>query len=298
MSSYLLDMVKRIEIAVGKGSNSFTMSRGSFKYRQTLNMNKPLKMHSIEDNDNSLKIHYKDGDNNYYLDIEKKGTRYDISFNGDIDNINRFRIIMPSDKDEHFFGCGETYASFDVKGHFVRIFVAEHQNTSRNSRKLVRNKLFKTKPDRIDDLHKYESYYAQPTYVSRKKYYMHADVSTFSEFDFRDDNKVVLTFQERPVFHLEDADSFEELSLKLSDLLGSYGSLPDWIYDGVILAVQEGEKVVDEKLETAFNADIKVNGVWCQDWCGCRRTGFGYQVMWNWEYDKEMYQNLKDKIVD
>ena len=39
-------------------------------------------------------------------------------------------------------------------------------------------------------------------------------------------------------------------------------------------------------------------GIWSQDWCGCRVTGFGYQVMWNWEWDRELYPDLDRKIPE
>ena len=50
--------------------------------------------------------------------------------------------------------------------------------------------------------------------------------------------------------------------------------------------------------EAAKEAGVPVVGVWCQDWSGCRRTGFGYQVMWNWEWDQELYPGLDKKIAE
>lgn len=66
----------------------------------------------------------------------------------------------------------------------------------------------------------------------------------------------------------------------------------------MILGIQEGTDVVDAKIKKAKEAGVPVVGVWCQDWSGCRRTGFGYQVMWNWEWDQELYPGLDKKIAE
>lgn len=145
---------------------------------------------------------------------------------------------------------------------------------------------------------KYESYYAQPTFVSSDKYYVHCDINAYSEFDFTDAGKITLYFQEPPVIITDSGQDFAEVARKLTGLLGRQKALPDWLYDGVILGIQEGTDVVDAKIKKAKEAGVPVVGVWCQDWSGCRRTGFGYQVMWNWEWDQELYPGLDKKIAE
>lgn len=287
-----------MEVSVGSGENHFTMSRGSFRYRQRLRWRRRLYLSGYEETENGFVLTYHDsrGEEDYVMDVVREGERFDVAMRSHPGSVNRFWISYPSDASEHFYGCGETYSSFDLKGKAVRIFVAEHQNTRRISRKLIRDALIGHDPDRERPFVEYESYYAQPTYVSSRKYYLHADTVCFAEFDFSNDRRVTLMFQERPRFHMEAAESFRDVSIRLGRLLGHYGKLPEWLYDGVILAIQEGCEKVDEKIGRALQAGTKVNAVWSQDWCGCRRTGFGYQVMWNWEYDRELYPDLPAKI--
>ncbi|MBQ1505890.1 MAG: alpha-glucosidase, partial [Erysipelotrichales bacterium] len=116
--------------------------------------------------------------------------------------------------------------------------------------------------------------------------------------DFRKDDSMTLHFNERPVLYLGSGKTYEDISREMRKLFGYYGKLPDWVHDGAILAIQEGCTAVDRRVKAARDAGAKVCGVWSQDWCGCRRTGFGYQVMWNWEADEELYPNLKDKIQE
>lgn len=214
------------------------------------------------------------------------------------EGVNRFRVHIPTNAEEHIYGCGETYSKLDLKGELVRIWVAEHQNTRWISGKIIREKLQGKRPDKTLAFQKYESYYAQPTFVSDDKYFIHVDTNAYSEFDFRDSKEITLCLREPPRFTAGWGDSFEAVSENLSELLGRQKALPDWVYDGGILAIQEVPEAVDRKLKKAFAAGVEVNGVWCQDWSGCRRTGFGHQVMWNWRYGESLYPDLPGKIEE
>ncbi len=296
----LAEKFRDLSLEVGFGRNLFTMKRGSFKYRQEIwSRRKMVKTNTNILSDTNFELKFIDPQTGSICSIfvtEKDGLTH-IDFYGTLpEGINLYWISFPRKKDEHFYGCGETYSKFDLSGEKVRIWVAEHQNVARISSKVIRQAIFGKRPHRCLPFKKYESYYAQPTFVSSEKYFLHADVNLYSEFDFRKKDRISLYFQEEPHIVLGEADDFPALSKKLSYVLGRQKKLPDWIYDGTILAVQQGTKAVDEKLEKSRKAGIKVCGVWAQDWCGCRRTGFGYQVMWNWRSDQEQYPDLHKKI--
>ena len=298
MEELIRHMLKNMEMTIGYGTNHFRMSRGSFHYRKLVRWRRDLVRKNCEITEDGFVLTFRDEKEqcDYHMDVTVHDGRYDIAMREDPAKINRYWVRLPCGIDEHFYGCGETYSRFDLKGERVRIFVAEHQNTRRISRKIIHDKVIGHDPEKDLRFSAYESYYAQPTFVSSRRYYLHADTVRYAEFDFRKDRQLSLRLQERPVFHMESGSTFPEVSEKLSRLLGSYGKLPEWLYDGVILAIQEGCTAVDERLNKALEAGVKVNGVWSQDWCGCRRTGFGYQVMWNWEADEELYPDLKNRI--
>lgn len=296
-------------LTIGYGNNFFTMERGSFKYKEKIDKKESC---SLEER-NLNKIVFSDSNNRKYI-FEIKGSvdKAEIKLISDIpEDVNRFWLTFDTSKDEHIYGCGENYSEFDLKGQKVRIWVAEHQNAKRIGKKLLREKIFGVNPKKRTAFDKYESYYVQPTFVSSEKYYVHVFSNSYSVFDFRKADRTTLYLQERPHLVMESADSFEELSFKLSELLGRQKKLPDWIYDGGIIAAQDwkfdGAKTapgfdgctnVDNKIAAAKSKGGEIVGVWCQDWCGCRCTQFGYQVMWNWEYSKEQYPNLPEKILE
>lgn len=302
----------KISLALGRGENNFTMKRGSFNYKRKLHYKEVLEKKDVTKNGDEILIEFvgKCIEEGVFVRVSNDGELTEICLEGNIPaDINRFFLTFPSDENERFYGCGETYSKFNLKGEKVRIWVAEHQNAKRISKKIITETLFGKKPNKKHKFSEYESYYAQPTFVSDKKYFVHADVNAYSEFDFRNSNEFTLEFCERPHIYVGIADDFEKLSFKMGELLGGRRSLPEWTAEGVILASQDwkildgktvsaenGIEIIEEKIAKCLEAGIPIKGFWCQDWCGCRCTGFGYQVMWNWQYDEVKYPDLPEKI--
>lgn len=299
----MLENVLKMQLSVGYGENSFTMSRGSFKYKKKIYFKRELKLTEMKEIEGGsvwlLNFTDEKTSDKHVIKVSCKDGLIKADYEGKApEDINRFFVTLPADPDERIYGCGETYSKFNLKGENVRIWVAEHQNTRRISSKIIKQKLFGKRPKKTAAFSKYESYYVQPTFTSSDRYFLHADTDSYSEFDFTGPDTITLRLQEEPHLIIGEADSFEELSFKLSGVLGRQRELPDWIYDGAVIAVQEGCEAVDETLKKAWAAGAEINGVWCQDWCGCRRTGFGYQVMWNWRWDNELYRDLPEKIKE
>lgn len=294
-----------MEVSIGSGENQFSMSRGSFKYKQKISGKRKLTLQNQEKTEEGYLLTYVDPKGSsakeqvHQFAVTQHGSQIRLAYVGEEKpGVNRYWLTFVTNPKEHIYGCGETYSELDLKGQNVRIWVAEHQNTGRISKKIIKEKLLGKHPDKKLSFDKYESYYAQPTFVSSDKYYVHCDINAYSEFDFTDAGKITLYFQEPPVIITDSGQDFAEVSRKLTGLLGRQKALPDWLYDGVILGIQEGTDVVDAKIKKAKEAGVPVVGVWCQDWSGCRRTGFGYQVMWNWEWDQELYPGLDKKIAE
>ena len=290
------EFLSKIKIAVGKGKNNFTMKRGSFKYRRLTYEKTWLKLAGIREN--GLLFRHPETNREYELRAVDENGRWKFSLLCTETEHNCFWVSFPAYNDERIYGCGETYSKLNLKGEVVRIWVAEHQNALRISKKMIKWKLFGKKPERCQSFHKYESYYAQPTFSSSKCYYVHADTDTYSEFDFSKPDVTVLYTQQPPVLYVEYAADFTDLSEKLSELLGRQKELPSWIYDGSVLAIQGGWEKIHEKIKKARAEGVRICGIWSQDWCGFRQTGFGYQVMWNWKFDDNLYKNYVSEISE
>ncbi len=295
MEKYL----KRIRLSAGVGENLFTMKRGSFNYRQKVRNKRAFRQKEIRKTNKGYEVVFKRAGDEIIMAVERQDGFWRAHLKIDAKHpYNRFSFTFPAAPDIHYYGGGEVHSTLDLKGQRVRIFVAEHQNANRIGRKIIRAGLTAGRSEKTYPVHKYESYYVQPTFVTSEKWFFHAETKNFCELDFTKAGEVSFHAQEAPVMWMGEADSFESISEDLTSILGRQHGLPDWVYDGAILAVQEGSEAVDRKIDAALSAGAKVCGVWCQDWCGCRRTGFGYQVMWNWEWDRDLYRDPEEKIKE
>lgn len=293
----MIKSLKRTRICAGTGENRYTMTRGSFRYRQNIHDRTVLERGEETEIPRGFSISYRHGQEEFAFQVRKRNGMIRAALLCPAGTaFNRYEITFRIREGLHIYGCGEVYAGLDLSGQKMRIFVAEHQNASRIGRKMIRKGLLMKSAENSMPADEYESYYAQPTFTTSDRWFFHAETKGYSELDFTVPGRVTFRTQEPPVFWIGNADSFELLSGKLSSLLGRQRALPDWIYDGAILAAQGGTKVIERKIRTAREGGAKVCGVWAQDWCGYRRTDFGYQVMWNWQWDQKIYKDL-DKMI-
>ena len=288
--------VGNLKISAGQGQASYPMEKGSFEYREELFSRTDFIVKQETEESAILQDEKENCCGRVCMNREENRLHIHMEF--DNPDYNRYWLTVPVEEDEHFYGCGETFSEFDLKGQKVRIWVAEHQNFKRISEKLRKQELYGKTPKEKLPFSEYESYYAQPTFTSSRQYYVHVDGSCFMEFDFSQKGYVTLYMRECCDVEIGFGDSFTEVSALLTERLGRQPQLPDWLYDGMILGIQGGTETVERKIQRALDAGAKICGVWCQDWCGCRRTDFGYQVMWNWEWNRDLYPGLDEKIQE
>lgn len=270
----LAEKFKQIQLEIGFGRNLFKTKEGKYSYKQQILKRKKLVRLSVtEISDSQTEIKFINHETDTICSIlltERNGFIY-VDLSGSLpEEINRYWLTFPKvSPEEHFYGCGKTHSKFDLADAKVRIWVANQPS------------------------------FAQPTFVSSEKYFIHSFANSYSEFDFRKKNKIVLYFQETPHFVAAEESDFPSLSKKMTEILGNQNHLPDWVYDGVILAVQQGNSVIDRKIESAQKAGIKISGIFAKDWSGFRKVKSEYHNLWNWKSDHEgQYPDLKEKIAE
>jgi len=286
-------------LTVGSGTASYNMKRGSFKIKDRIKNKRSLCDFTVERMKNEILIIFSDKEGQYRVEVlfSQDNDKLELTYNNLGKPINRMWFSFVADPDEHVYGCGEQFTHLDLKGQKVRIWVAEHQCFNRMILKLLRRKLLLKKPDDIMAFKRYETYYSQPTFVTSKKMFFHIDSDAYMEFDFSRSNTNRITVRDIPrKIIIGKSDSFIKLLKSMSDILGRQPKLPEWTYKGVILGIQGGTGILLKKVRKAEEHGVKIAGIWCQDWSGRRITSFGKQVMWNWEWDKELYPNL-DKVI-
>jgi alpha-glucosidase len=271
---------------IGDKSLSIEMENGEFQFNDQT-VFKPVTNFSVRDNI----VDFKD----FKIIIDTNEDNYlKIKFE-DLDKPLRFNLV--AENEEAVFGMGEHFTTLDLRGNVVRNWVEEHITRKQIYSKIIR-RIFKIKPKKWN-FEEYKTYFVTPTFVSSRLYFCHVNTCGYGNFDFSAQafHRIsIYSSLEEIVFGQEN--SYLELSGQLSKLLGHLPKLPEWIYDGMIFAIQGGTEIVDNKIKLLKEKGARINGVWSQDWCGELYTFFGKQVFWNWELDNELYPDLTDKIKE
>ncbi len=278
-------------IYVGVGQESVDMYRGNFKIEDYLIERRPLALTGVLSEGDETVL---DFEGQILARVREEDGLFTMNFQKIDERINRFWLRLASDADEKFYGLGEQMSYFNLKGRHFPIWTSE-PGVGRDKTTYV---TWRSDVENQAGGDYYNTNYPEPTFVSSRHYYLHADSTAYADFDFRADSYSELQFWEVPSsIRIEEADTFIDLSEKLTAFLGRQPELPDWVYQGLIIGAQGGSERSFEILEKSLRHGISVSALWCQDWCGKRVTSFGKRLQWDWKYHKEMYPELPEKIA-
>lgn len=277
---------------IGYGEENVEMYRGNFDIEDYIIERKALYSMIIENKNNPIKLKF---DNILEVTITEEDECAKLELNCLDSKVNRIWIRTKADADEKCYGCGEQMSYFNLRGRKFPLWTSE-PGVGRDKNSLMTLK-YDLECKGGGDY--YNTNYPQPTYVSTKKYYLHVDSTAYSEFDFSHDTFHELQVWEIPkMIRIETADTYLNLVKKISNYFGKQPELPDWIYEGAIIGVQGGTEKSFSIAEKSLERGIKLAGIWCQDWEGKLETSFGLRLRWHWQWNKEMYPGLPEKIKE
>ena len=275
---------------VGCGQETVDMYRGNFKIEDYVTERRALSVTSLEARPDGALVEYGD---DLSLRISLNGDCAVLSFEQKNPAVNRLWLRVPAETEECCWGCGEQMSYFNLRGRHFPLWTSE-PGVGRDKTTYV---TWRSDVENRAGGDYYNTNFPQPTFVSSRHYYLHADTTAYADFDFRHPDFHELQFWEVPAsVRIEAADSFLELLKKESAFFGRQPELPDWICSGLIIGVQGGSERSFGLLEKTLAHGIPVSGVWCQDWCGKRVTSFGKRLQWDWHYHPEMYPDLPAEI--
>ncbi|WP_420146735.1 alpha-glucosidase, partial [Spirosoma sp.] len=196
--------------------------------------------------------------------------------------VNRIRLRLASSADENFFGFGHQLTFFNQKHNKLPILVQEHGVGRGRS---IVTEIIDAEAKR-GGRNPYVTEAPAPHYITSKLQSLCLENTEYSEFDMKHatytDIKLwsgVMTG--RILFGATPLDLIETYTA----YCGRMRALPDWVHQGVIVSVQGGSLVVQEKLDKLRKAQVPMAGLWIQDWCGVRLSDTGSQLWWNWVLD-------------
>lgn len=280
-------------VYIGAGEETVDMYRGNFKIEDYVTERRPLFPKTVTKTEEGCRVDFEEGILSAELTL--KDDCLCVSFQDAASSVNRFWLRVPSDQEEKVYGCGEQMSYFNLRGRHFPLWTSE-PGVGRDKTTYV---TWRSDVENKAGGDYYNTNYPEPTFVSSRHYYFHADSYSYADFDFRHDRFHELQFWEVPKeIRIEAAPTFRELLEKETAFFGRQPELPDWVYQGLIIGVQGGNERSFSLLEKTMDAGIKVSGIWCQDWCGKRVTSFGKRLQWDWQYHKEMYAGLPDRIKE
>ena len=279
-------------VYVGRGEETVEMYRGNYRIEDYVTARIPLQLTAVTPTADGCTAQFGEA---LQMELRLQGACCTLRFSASDPTINRFWLRVCADEAEHCYGCGEQMSYFDLRGRHFPLWTSEpgvgrDKSTYVTWRSDVENKAG-------GDY--YNTNYPQPTFVSSRRYYLHADASAYADFDFRHPSYHELQFWEIPrEIRIEAAESFPALLEKETAFLGRQPVLPGWVGNGLILGLQGGRERTQTLLERTLAHGIKVAAVWCQDWCGKRVTSFGKRLQWDWQFHPEMYPDLPGFISE
>ena len=274
----------------GHGEETVDMYRGNFKIEDYVIERRRLCLSGIKQLPNGALLEYGE---DLAVRLSISADCAVLSFVAKNPGINRLWLRVPAESDECCWGCGEQMSYFNLRGRHFPLWTSE-PGVGRDKTTYV---TWRSDVENKAGGDYYNTNFPQPTFVSSRHYYLHADTTAYADFDFRHEDFHELQFWEVPAsIRIEAAENFQALLTKESDFLGRQPELPDWIYNGLIIGVQGGSERSFGLLEKTLDHGIQVSGVWCQDWCGKRVTSFGKRLQWDWHFHPEMYPDLPSEI--
>jgi alpha-glucosidase len=196
-------------------------------------------------------------------------------------------VKIAADKEEHFFGLGEQFSRFDMKGSKPYILTQEGGIGRGDKGVSAFTKLFGVVGD------EYSSYAPINFFLTNKGRAFIVEGGTFVKYDFTGASSFgIESWGDQLLVKQFRADNPKALITQATSVMGRMPLLPDWAY-GTWLGLQGGSAKVDRIIEQAEKADAKVTAVWIQDWVGRRKTRFGSQLWWTWQADTLAYPEFK-----
>ncbi|MEM7179329.1 MAG: alpha-glucosidase [Spirochaetota bacterium] len=209
------------------------------------------------------------------------------------EKLNRIYLSYQSNSQEQFFGFGEQFSHFNLKGHKLYLF-NEEQGLGRGDQPITFGANWQAKAGGNE----YSSYAPIPHYITTDNRSVFYENSAYSTFDLTQEDEVKVEFWER---NLEGtiwlANSPLDLIEVYTQKTGRFRKLPDWAY-GTWMGLQGGKDTVVKHVDQAVKAGNPVTALWIQDWEGKRKTVFGSQLWWLWRADEKTYPDFRNFVKE
>ncbi len=275
---------------VGSGTSVVKTRKGHADLRDDLEERIALRAASVRRHESIDYIDFavtKDGPAVVTIEVRPHETGVHLRIQCHDSRMNRFWWRVPAEKGEYVWGCGEQFSYFNLRGRHFPLWTSE-PGVGRDKSTHITWQAEIAGAGGGGDY--YKTNYPQPTFVSSRRYALHAETTAYADFDFRREQYHELQFWAVPeTLEFTLADDFATLVERLSTRFGRQPKLPEWLQKGVVLGLKNGRRHADNVLALAQEHGVRVSALWCEDWAGVRKTAFGTRLFWDWRWNEERY---------
>lgn len=290
-------------VGAALGNEKVTEHRGMFSFRDKIKARYPhQRIEQIEAQaDGSIRVAGHLGATPGDHDVDYTFTLREISserlgFTLEVDETkaNHSYLTYASTSDEAFFGFGEQFTHFNLKGKRVPIFVME-QGIGRGQQPLT----FLVNLVAKSGGAWHTSYISVPHYITSAMHSLFLETYEYAVFDLRIPHSVQLClFAPKMKGSMLAGNSPQDLIAGYTGATGRMRILPDWILEGSVIGIQGGTEKVRRVWKSLQAHNTPIAAFWLQDWVGQRRTIVGKQLWWNWELDRIHYPHWEELVAD
>jgi len=276
---------------IGRGEADVQMQRGNFAISDYVSERIALRSATLSKGEGHVRIGFaatRGGPELLTAEVFEDGR---LAFAAGAEPINRLWLRVPADAGENVWGGGEQLSYFDMRGRHFPLWTSEPGVGRDKSTQLT---WMADQAGAGGDY--FHTNYPQPTFISSRRYALHVETTAYSAFDFRHADFHEIEVWEAPErIEIFAADTFVALVGVLSNRFGRQPPLPDWVLNGAIVGLKQGDESFD-RLQAYIASGAALSGLWCEDWVGLRITSFGKRLFWDWKWNAERYPGLDRKI--
>ncbi|MGB5779466.1 MAG: alpha-glucosidase [Allopontixanthobacter sediminis] len=226
------------------------------------------------------------------LEILQTASGFALEITTNDPSCNRLALEICAATDESIWGGGEQMSYLRLNGRRYPMWTSEPGVGRDKARELTR--IMDEEGMAGGDF--WTTNYPQPTYISSALYACHLDSTAWSALDFSNPARHrIEVWEGRAKLEFFFADSLPSLVGALSDRFGRAAPLPEWVVEGAIVGLKNGEQSLT-RLEKIRAAGAAVSALWCEDWVGVRETSFGRRLFWDWRWRSDRYPDLPNQI--
>lgn len=285
---------------VGQGNLQATEKSGNFLFDDKVYARIPLPAFKLSDNGGIWTVELSQGEVTATLRLSAAGDKdVELSVVSVTSGYTHHWLRITAETEEEIYGAGEQFSFLNLrekvpyKDNIFPIWVNE-QGVGRDKRTLTT--FFADQQDSAGGDY-YTTYFAQPTFISSRKYFCHHDGTNYAVLDFSDANfHEFFVYGPPGKFTFQVSASLTSTVQSVSSFLGSMPDLPDWIQERAIVSVQRGMDNLQAKYNITKQFGVPISAIWIQDWSGQKITSFGDRVFWNWKWDPKHYPGL-DQVI-